>query len=376
MKNTKLLKPRTKKVYKNKKLNNANFGTYNLNDYQVFLQLISMIGGVDELGNYLQPQELQREHTLTAKDFSEQFNVELDGAYATLKRVAKKLTETSITLEKPELFETWHIALCAEAKYNHKQGSLTIEFTPNIMPYLAQVRKRFVLYNLKEVANFGSLYSTRLYELIQEFKDTGWLIKSVLQLREVFAVGKKYSAYKDFKVKTFAHAVEEINSQYEINLKFEEIKEGRKVVAIRFEFIPTFTRKGIDPHTGKERNIYIKPKRKTKDDDNTPPPVHPDQQELPLLAEKEEPKSTLQKVAKKMVRSKYAEKNYAPSIKKLYEKTAEEGLTKENLKTYATERKEEIKQSMEEVKAIIAAFMKKGLTEAEAKIKAIELDLI
>ena len=77
-----------------------------------------------------------------------------------------------------------------------------------------------------------------------------------------------------------------------------------------------------------------------------------------------------------MVRSKYAEKNYAPSIKKLYEKTAEEGLTKENLKTYATERKAEIKQSMEDVKAIIAAFMKKGLTEAEAKIKAIELDLI
>jgi hypothetical protein len=40
----KLHKRKTPKVYKNKKLNNANFGTYNLNDYQVFLQLVSKLG--------------------------------------------------------------------------------------------------------------------------------------------------------------------------------------------------------------------------------------------------------------------------------------------------------------------------------------------
>ena len=259
---TKIYKTKTPKVYKNKKLNNANFGTYNLNDYQVFLQLISKLGGIDAFGKYLQPEKLQREHTLTAKEFSNQFNVELDGAYTTLKRVAKKLTETSLTLEKPEIFETWHIALCSQAKYNHKEGSLTIKFTEEIMPYLAQVKSKFVLYNLKELANFGSLYSTRLYELIQEFKDTGFIIKSVEQLRDILVVGKKYTQYRDFKLYTFGHAVEEINSQYDIDLQFIEIKEGRAVKAVRFEFKPTFIRKGIDLTTGKERNIYLKPKQK------------------------------------------------------------------------------------------------------------------
>jgi plasmid replication initiation protein len=258
----KLHKSKTPKVYKNKKLNSANFGTYNLNDYQVFLQLISKIGGVDVAGTFLQPTQLNREHTLTAKEFATQFNLELGGVYTTLKKVAKKLTETSITLEKPELFETWHISLCSQSKYNHKEGSLTVKFTEEIMPYLAQVKQKFVLYNLKEVANFGSIYSTRLYELIQEFKDTGWLVKSVIQLREIFAIGKKFPLYGNFKAKTFGHAVDEINLQYEIDLKFKEIKEGRKVVAIHFEFQPTFIRKGINPQTGKEHNIYIKPKRK------------------------------------------------------------------------------------------------------------------
>ena len=256
-----LIKSKTPKIYKNKKLNNANFGNYNLNDYQTFLHLISKIGGVDENGKYMQVENLQRVYTLTAKEFSEQFNLELGGVYTVLKRVAKKLTETSLTLEKPDLFSTWHISLCSQTEYNHKEGSLTVKFTEEIMPYLAQVKQRFVLYNLKEIANFGSLYTTRLYELIQEFKDTGYIVKSVEQLRTIFAVGNQYSEYSDFKRKTFAHAVEEINSQFDMMLSFEEIKEGRKVVAVKFDFTPTYIIRGVDK-TGKSKNTYIKPRRK------------------------------------------------------------------------------------------------------------------
>lgn len=373
----KLHQSKTPKVYKNKKLNNANFGTYNLNDYQVFLQLISKLGKVDVKGSYQQPQNLGRSHTLTAKEFSSIFCIDLNTAYGVLKRASNRLARTAITLEKPELFITQEIPICSFAEYNNQEGSLTIEFNEHIMPYLAQVKQKFVLYNLKEVANFGSLYTTRLYELIQEFKDTGYVIKSVVQLRDVFAVDKKFPDYNNFKRKTFAHAVDEINSQYEMRLRFDELKEGRKVVAIRFEFTPSYTAQGYNPTTKQMSNITVKPKRKPKQsDDNIPLPVPHDQLELPILSSIKEPKSTLQKVAKKMVNSKYAEKNFAPSIKKFYEKIDEEGLTRENLKTYAKERTDEIKQTAESVKAIIAAFMKKGLSETEAKIKAIELDLI
>ena len=258
----KIHKSKTPKVYKNKKLNNANFGTYNLNDYQVFLQLISKIGKIDANGTYSQIKDLEREHTLTAKEFNQQFGVDLDSCYRVLKNAGKKLIKTSITLEKPELFVTQEINVCAQVEYQYKEGAIKVRFTEEIMPYLSQVKEKFVLYNLKEIANFGSLYSTRLYELIQEFKDTGWLIKSVTQLREIFAVGKKFPLYADLKRKTFGHAVEEINSQYELKLRFKEIKEGRKVVAVRFEFIPTFTSKGYNPATKEMVNTTVKPRRK------------------------------------------------------------------------------------------------------------------
>ena len=262
---SKIYKSKTPKIYKNKKLNTANFGDFTHNDYQVFLHLISKIGGVDKVGKYLQPQQLEREYVLTAKEFSEVFNSDIDNAYKIIHRACKKLMKTSIILKKFELNETWEINVCSTAKYNKKEGRITIQFTDSIMPYLSQVRQKFVLYNLKEISNFGSIYTTRLYELIQEFKDTGYMIKSVEQLRESFAVGKKFKFYNDFKRYTFEHACNEINNNYKIHLGYEEIKEGRKVIAVKFVFKKTRMTKRYNQHTGISKNIYKKPKLQNKD---------------------------------------------------------------------------------------------------------------
>ena len=260
----KVLKSKTAKIYKNKKLNNANFGNFTHTDYQVFLHLVTKIGGVDEFGKYLQPEQLKREHVLTAKEFSQVFNTDIHNTYRLLNKACRKLMKTDLTLTRNESPELWQINVCSMAKYNKKEGYITIEFTDRIMPYLSQVRQKFVLYNLKEIANFGSLYTTRLYELIQEFKETGYMIKSVDKLREIFAVGNSFKRYNDFKRYTFDHACKEINDNYQMNLGYEEMKEGRKVVAIKFVFKKTRIHKVVNPKTGIEKNLYIKPKKQNK----------------------------------------------------------------------------------------------------------------
>jgi len=260
----KVFNSKTPKIYKNKKLNTANFGDFTHNDYQVFLHLVSKISGVDEAGKYLQPEQLQREHILTAKEFSEVFNADIHNSYRMIHKACKKLMKTSIIIEKIELNETWEINVCSTAQYNQNEGRITIEFTDRIMPYLAQVKQKFVLYNLKEIANFGSLYTTRLYELIQEFKETGWVLKSVNQLREIFAVGEKFKTYDNLKRKTFGHACKEINDNYDMGLRFEEMKEGRRIVAVKFFFKKTMVNKVINQKTGVEKNFYQKPKAKIK----------------------------------------------------------------------------------------------------------------
>jgi plasmid replication initiation protein len=263
-------KTKTSKVFKNKKLNTANFGDFTHNDYQIFLHLVSKIGGVDECGKYLQPEHLQREHILTAKEFSEVFNANVDNSYKVLRKAVDKLMKTDIKIEKPEDKGVIRINVCSKAEYNKNEGRISIKFTDDIMPYLAQVRKKFVLYNLKEIANFSSLYTTRLYELIQEFQETGWVLKSVDQLRQIFAVGDKLSLYADLKKKTFNHACQEINNNYDMNLRFEEIKEGRKVVAVKFFFKKTLVHKVTNQKTGIEKNVYVKPKARIKKKQSIP----------------------------------------------------------------------------------------------------------
>ena len=168
--------------------------------------------------------------------------------------------KADIRIEKPDNHGFWRINVCSMAEYNKKDGYISVKFTDDIMPYLAQVRQKFILYNLKEIANFGSLYTTRLYELLQEFKETGWMLKSIDQLREVFVVGNKFKTYNNFKQKTFAHACQEINDNYNIHLRFEDLKEGRKVVAVKFFFKPTIVTQVTNQKTGKTTNIYSKPK--------------------------------------------------------------------------------------------------------------------
>jgi len=259
-----MLKSKTPKIYKDNKLNQANFGNFTHNDYQVFLHLVSKIGGVDEIGKYLQPEQLNREHVLTAKEFSKVFNTDIDNSYRHLKKAIDKLMKTDIKVERPENNSIVRINICSQAEYKKREGSIIIQFTDSIMPYLSQVRQKFVLYNLKEIADFNSLYTTRLYELIQQFKDTGYLVKSLEQLREVFAVGDKFKKYNHFKNRTFDHACKEINNNYEMNLGYEEIKEGRKVVAVKFVFKKTKIHKVTNQKTGIEKNLYVKPKKQNK----------------------------------------------------------------------------------------------------------------
>lgn len=232
-----VLKSQTPKVYKHKFLNTASFGNFHHSDYQVFLDLISKIGGVDEKGKYLQPEQLQRVHILTAKEHAKKFHLDVNNSYRYLKKSCDKLMEKILRIDSLDGKKTLKINVCSSAEYDKSEGKITIEFTDKIMPYLAQVKEKFLLYNIKDISNFGSLYTTRLYELLQEYKKTGWMEKSVNELRESFAVQNKFKKYSDFKRYTFGHGCKEIRYNYpNIGLHFEEKKEGRKVIAVKFIF--------------------------------------------------------------------------------------------------------------------------------------------
>lgn len=258
---------KTPKVYKSPTLNSSNFGDFTHTDYQVYLMLLSKIGGVDKDGKYLQPEELKREHTLSAKDFRQMFNVASSNSYIALKKAVNKLIKTDITIPKENSSSYLRINVCSQAEYRKDEGKIEIQFTDSIMPYIKQVKERFMVYNLAEISNFKSIYTTRLFELLQEFKETGWMIKSIDQLRHAFAIGDKYKLYGHFKSRTIIPACEEINKNYHMRVRIEEIKEGRTVTAIKFIFKPLIVLESKNKTTGEKKTRFTK--HKTNIVDNT-----------------------------------------------------------------------------------------------------------
>jgi plasmid replication initiation protein len=256
---------KTPKVYKSPKLNHSNFGDFTHTDYQVYLMLLSKLGGVDKNGKYLQAEELKREHTLSAKEFGQMFKMAPQNSYVALKKAVNKLLKTDVTVPEKGTTSYWRINVCSQAKYVKDEGKIEIQFTDSIMPYLKQVKERFMVYNLSDISNFKSIYATRLFELLQEFKETGWMEKSLEQLRHAFSVGKKYNNYGHFKSRTIVPACEEINKNYHMKIRFEEIKEGKSVVAIRFIFKPVIVLKSINENTGETKTRYIKNEKKVVD---------------------------------------------------------------------------------------------------------------
>lgn len=253
------------KVQKSNELNQANFREFSLSSYRVFLNLLAKIQRYD-IEKKLIPLKLSnRTVTLSAKDYANEFNINDDNAYGILKQAIDHLLKTSYSIPHDN-GDILKINVCSQAYYRKSKGVIDIRFTEEIMPHLAGLTQNFTMYHLKDVAGFNSVYTTRLYELLMQFKITGRLEISLIDLRFSIGCVAKYKLYADLKRFAIQHAVDEINSQWTLNLEYEEIKTGRTITDLSFTFRKTFARKSYDHVSKKMRTQLIRPRRKTKEE--------------------------------------------------------------------------------------------------------------
>ncbi len=263
------------KVQKSNEMNQVNFSDFSLSCYRVLLNLISQLQRHDANGNQLALPVINRTCSLSASDYVKEFPSVANRAYEILKEATEKLLKTTFAT-KSVRGNVLKINVCSQAEYVDSDGRIDIKFTEEIMPHLAELGEKFTMYNLNEIAGFGSIYTTRLYELLMQFKTTGELKISVTDLRFKLGCSDILKQYAHLRQRAIDHAVDEINSQWTLGVKYEEIKTGRTVTDLIFTFKPTFTRKAYDPVKKKMRTQLTRPRRKTAKEIST------DQQELSL----------------------------------------------------------------------------------------------
>lgn len=126
-----------------------------------------------------------------------------------------------------------------EVTYVNDKGMVVMYLNRNVISMISRLEANFTQYLLEQVSEFKSKYSIRLYELLIKYRDIGTSKKfEIAELRSKLGLeDNEYKLNAVFKRDVLDKAVKEINDKADIQIKYEQFKEGRKVSHILFKFI-------------------------------------------------------------------------------------------------------------------------------------------
>lgn len=235
-----------------------------LNEQRLILCALKKIEPMAEIGE-------NQAFYISRDDFIE-LGVNPDIVAQEIRQATKDLMKKSVTvktplgtLEMPWLFEVLRFDKNAEQKlreryrnpddYNDYIRALRLHnlidsfthradenivarvvFHPKILPLLSNLKQNFTQFSIQDVAEFKSTYTHRIYQLMMQWKSTGYVKISIDDLRFMLMLGLKYPLFADFKKRVIDVAIDEINEKSPYNVQCEFIKKGRKFVAIELRF--------------------------------------------------------------------------------------------------------------------------------------------
>ncbi|WP_186673889.1 replication initiation protein, partial [Sporosarcina sp. BP05] len=193
-------------------------------EQQIVLTMVSMIQPNDE--DF-------RKYRISIKDFSEMLGLKGNAKYEEIKEIAKRLQKKSVYIVEKDGFVVTNWV--SSQRYKEGEGVIELAFSPDLKPYLLQLKSHFTSYKLSNILSLKSTYSIRLYELLKKWQHLGKWTCPLEDLKiHLGAVTSTFDRYNLFKVRALEVAVNELNEKTDVNVVFEEVKKGRKVEKIEF----------------------------------------------------------------------------------------------------------------------------------------------
>lgn len=157
-----------------------------------------------------------------------------ENPYTTMKRAADNMLGRYVTMH-PKTGNTKKIAWFDSVEYFDGEGRVHVKFGWTMSFFLAGLFEEFTKINLLDISQLSSLYSIRLFELLNQFKSTGYRRISVEDFRIAMDCIKTYPAMADLRKRVLNPAIKEINEKTGLRIECRDIRKGRAVGA--FEFI-------------------------------------------------------------------------------------------------------------------------------------------
>ncbi|MEK6750556.1 MAG: replication initiation protein [Pseudomonadota bacterium] len=169
--------------------------------------------------------------SVTATQFASTYGMDLKNAYVELREAADALYERDIRYLDDKGSDT-RVRWLFKRDYNNGEGSITLHLTPDIIPYLSQLKRNFTGYNLNNIAKLSSSYSIRLYELSKQYQPLKEREMSLQFLYSRLELSGAYSRFSNLKARVLEPALEEINLHTDIFVDYEVIRKGKTPTSI------------------------------------------------------------------------------------------------------------------------------------------------
>lgn len=172
-------------------------------------------------------------------DYIDIYNVKGKSVYENIKGACATLFERQFTyMEKQEKgVRVAKSRWVSEVAYNDETSTIDVTLSEAIIPLLNMLEVHFTSYELEKVADLNSKYSVRLYEILIAWRSTGKT--PIIEVEDIrYRLGVLETEYKvlaDFKKRVLDLAVNEINEKTDIQVSYEQHKQGRKIIGFSFE---------------------------------------------------------------------------------------------------------------------------------------------
>lgn len=174
-----------------------------------------------------------------ATAYRDQYKTDKSEAYKQLADATKQLFNRQFSyLDKYKGEDCITVARWVNrASYLNDNGAVVLYMSSEVISMISRLEANFTQYLLEQVSDFKSKYSIRLYELLIKYRDVGNSKKfEIVELRSKLGLeDNEYKLNAVFKRDVLDKAIKEIGNKTDIQIKYEQFKEGRVISHILFK---------------------------------------------------------------------------------------------------------------------------------------------
>lgn len=156
-------------------------------------------------------------------------------AWRAIKRTADKLLNRQIIMH-PKAGVTDKVNWFERVRYYENEARIEVVFTRFVQTRLVNLLEQFTTIDLLSINKLKSFYSIRLYEILSQFKGTGYRKISVEDFRFAMDTVNKNPETKQLKSRVLMPALNEINQKSDLECTVKDVRKGRKITHFEFSF--------------------------------------------------------------------------------------------------------------------------------------------